>query len=47
MIEVENPNRVAKKNVKARDIDVNAKVQLTRRERYVLLKSSKENKDSV
>lgn len=35
LIEVENPNRVAKKSVKARDIDVNAKVQLSRKERYI------------
>jgi len=34
LIDVENPNRQAKKAVKARDIDINAKVELTRRERY-------------
>ena len=34
LIEIENPNRVVKKNIKAKDADVNAKVELTRRERY-------------
>ena len=34
VIEVENPNRQAKKAIKAKDIDLNAKVELTRRERY-------------
>ena len=33
LIEVENPNRIATKSRKARDIDVNAKVELTRREK--------------
>ena len=33
LIEVENPNRVAGKLKKAKDIDVHAKVELTRRER--------------
>jgi hypothetical protein len=33
VIEVENPNRMAKKSVKAQDIDINAKVELSRRER--------------
>lgn len=34
MIEIENPNRAVKKVQKAKDVDVNAKVELTRRERY-------------
>ena len=33
LIEVENPNRQTKKTVKAKNIDVDAKVELTRRER--------------
>lgn len=33
LIEVSNPNRVTTKNRKATDIDVNAKVELTRKER--------------
>ena len=33
LIEVENPNRTTKKSVKARDIDINVKVELSRRER--------------
>lgn len=33
LIEVENPNRVAKKSIKANDIDINAEVELSRRER--------------
>ena len=33
MIEISNPNRVASKSKKATDIDVNAKVELTRKER--------------
>lgn len=35
MIDIENPNRMTKKSVKAKDIDINAKVELSRRERYV------------
>lgn len=35
LIEVQNPNRMVKKLQKAKDVDVNAKVELTRRERYV------------
>ena len=35
LIEIENPNRVVKKNIKAKDADVNAQVELSRRERYV------------
>ena len=34
LIEIENPNRAVKKLQKAKDVDVNAKVELTRRERY-------------
>ena len=34
LIEVQNPNRMVKKVQKAKDVDVNAKVELTRRERY-------------
>ena len=34
LIEIENPNRVVKKNIKAKDADVNAQVELTRKERY-------------
>ena len=37
LIEIENPNRVVKKNIKAKDADVNAQVELTRRERYPIL----------
>ena len=33
LIEIENPNRVQQKSKKARDIDINAKVELSRRER--------------
>lgn len=33
LIEISNPNRVASKAKKATDIDVNAKVELSRRER--------------
>ena len=33
LIEVENPNRMPKKLLKAKDIDINAKVELSRRER--------------
>ena len=33
LIEISNPNRVANKAKKATDIDVNAKVELSRRER--------------
>ena len=33
LIEVQNPNRMVKKLQKAKDVDVNAKVELTRRER--------------
>lgn len=33
LIEVSNPNRAAVKTKKARDVDVNAKVELTRKER--------------
>ena len=36
LIEVENPNRVVKKIIKAKDADVNATVELSRRERYVI-----------
>lgn len=36
LIEIENPNRVVKKNIKAKDADVNATVELSRRERYVI-----------
>ena len=36
LIEIENPNRAAKKLQKAKDVDVNAKVELTRKERYLL-----------
>lgn len=35
LIEIQNPNRVVKKVQKAKDVDVNAKVELTRKERYV------------
>ena len=35
LIEVQNPNRMVKRVQKAKDVDVNAKVELTRRERYV------------
>lgn len=35
VIEVENPNRVVKKSIKAKDIDINAKVELSRRERLM------------
>lgn len=34
LIDVENPNRVAGKMKKVKDIDVHAKVELSRRERY-------------
>lgn len=37
LIEVENPNRAAKKSIKAKDIDVDAKVELSRRERYAVV----------
>lgn len=37
LIEIENPNRVSDKRKKATDIDLNAKVELTRRERLVIL----------
>ena len=37
LIEIENPNRVVKKNIKAKDADVNAQVELSRRERYIKL----------
>ena len=37
LIEIENPNRVVKKNIKAKDADVNARVELSRRERYVVI----------
>ena len=33
VIEVQNPNRMVKKVQKAKDVDVNAKVELTRKER--------------
>lgn len=33
LIEVSNPNRVAAKSKKASEIDVNARVELSRRER--------------
>ena len=33
LIEVQNPNRMVKKVQKAKDVDVNAKVELTRKER--------------
>ena len=33
LIEIENPNRVTQKAKKVRDIDLNAKVELSRRER--------------
>ena len=33
LIEVGNPNRQTKRAVKAKDIDINAKVELSRRER--------------
>ena len=33
LIEIQNPNRMVKKLQKAKDVDVNAKVELTRRER--------------
>ena len=33
LIDVQNPNRMVKKVQKAKDVDVNAKVELTRRER--------------
>lgn len=36
LIEIENPNRVVKKNIKAKDADVNAQVELSRRERYAV-----------
>lgn len=35
LIAVENPNRVAAKTIKAKDVDVNATVNLSRRERLV------------
>ncbi len=35
LIPVENPNRVAAKSIKAKDLDVNTKVSLSRRERCV------------
>eukprot|EP00118_Oscarella_pearsei_P025283 m.307913 g.307913 ORF g.307913 m.307913 type:complete len:170 (+) comp43017_c0_seq1:61-570(+) len=38
LIEVENPNRVVKKSKRAGDIDVNAKVELSRREREAIEK---------
>ncbi len=34
LIDVQNPNRMVKKVQKAKDVDVNAKVELTRKERY-------------
>jgi len=34
LIDIENPNRVTKKTKKVRDIDINAKVELSRRERW-------------
>ena len=37
LIEIENPNRVVKKNIKAKDADVNARVELSRRERYGIM----------
>ncbi len=33
LIEVSNPNRVVNKAKKARDVDIDAKVELTRKER--------------
>ena len=33
LIEVQNPNRMVKKVQKAKDVDINAKVELTRKER--------------
>ena len=35
LIPVENPNRVAAKTIKAKDVDVNAAVNLSRKERLV------------
>ena len=37
LIPVENPNRVAAKAIKAKNVDVNAQVTLSRRERYAIL----------
>ena len=37
LIDVENPNRATKKNIKAKDVDVDAQVTLSRRERYVFI----------
>ncbi len=34
LIEIENPNRIQQKSKKVKDLDVNAKVELSRRERY-------------
>lgn len=39
LIEVANPNRVVKKTKKAGDIDINARVELSRRERLVTSQS--------
>ncbi len=39
LIPVENPNRAAAKAIKAKNLDVNAQVTLSRRERYAILLS--------
>ena len=39
LIDIENPNRVVKKTKKAGDIDINARVELSRKERLVTLRS--------
>ena len=39
LIEIANPNRVVKKTKKAGDIDINARVELSRRERLVASQS--------
>ena len=35
LIEIENPNRVQKKSKKITEVDVNTKVVLSRREKYI------------
>lgn len=37
LIEIENPNRIADRKKKATDIDIDAKVELSRRERFEML----------
>ena len=36
LVEIENPNRVAQKSKKVTDIDMDATVVLSRRERFIL-----------